>query len=91
MIDDVTPSTGPQLSGRVFDLQARVREHCLGRKSPEGLAAGLRGIGLDASVDTSAPGGVPLVRVVDGDLSLLFDPVDGALRILDVRRPISLD
>ena len=91
MIDDVTPRTGPQLSGKVFDLQARVREHCLGRKSPEGLAAGLRAIGLDADVDTSAPGGVPLVRVVDGDVSLLFDPVDGALRILDVRRPISLD
>ena len=91
MIDDVTPSVGPQLSGRVSDLQARVREHCLGRTTPEGLAAELRGTGILAEVDESAPGGAPLVRVDDGDLGLLFDPADGALRIVDVRRPISLD
>ena len=91
MIDDVTPSAGPQLSGRVSDIQARVREHCIGRTTPEALAAELRSGGLEAAVDPTAPGDGPLVRVDDGDIALLFDPADGALRIVDVRRPISLD
>jgi hypothetical protein len=86
MLDDAASSTGLRLSGRVSDLQARVREHCLGRTTPESLAAALRDTGLTAVVDTSAPGGVPLVRVDDGEIALLFDAADGALRIVDVRR-----
>lgn len=90
VLDDIahSPSTSfPRLTGRVSDLQSRVVEHTALRLSPEGLADALRSDGLDAVLDRTAPGGECLVRVRDGDLSLLFDPADGALRIVDVRRP----
>ena len=89
MPDDVaqTPARAfPQLTGRVSDVQARVREHTASRLTPEALAAALRSDGLESGIDDSAPGGRRLVRVDDGDVALLFDPADGALVIVDVRR-----
>ena len=89
MLDDVTqsPVAFPRLTGRVSDLQARVREHTATRLTPEGLAEALRSDGLEAALDASGPGGRVLVRVDDNDVSLLFDAADGALAIVDVRRP----
>jgi hypothetical protein len=88
MLDDVTRTTRafPALQGRVADLQAQVREHTARRLAPAELVLALREDGLDALVDGSAPGGRELVRVDDGDVHLLFDPSDGSLVIVDVRR-----
>ena len=88
MLDDVTRTTRafPALRGRVADLQAKVREHTTRRLTPDELARALREDGLDARVDGSVPGGRELVRVVDEDVDLLFDPADGSLVIVDVRR-----
>jgi hypothetical protein len=87
MPDGTTRSRTPQLAGRVSDLQARVREHTTAQASPEGLVAALRSDGLDADIDTTGPGGRPLVRIRDADIALLFDAADGSLAIVDVRRP----
>jgi hypothetical protein len=88
MLDDVTRTTRafPALRGRVADLQAKVCEHTARRLTPDELARALREDGLDARVDRSAPGGRDLVRVDDGDVDLLFEPADGSLAIVDVRR-----
>ena len=76
----------PRLTGRVSDLQARVLEHTAHRLTPDELAAALRRDGLDAHTDDSSPGDETLVRVLDDDVSLLFDAATGALAIVDVRR-----
>ncbi len=89
MLDHLGQSTRrpfPRLTGRVSDLQARVLEHTAHRLTPDELVAALRRDGLDAHVDSSAPGGETLVRVLDDDVSLLFDAATGALAIVDVRR-----
>jgi hypothetical protein len=88
MLDDVTRTTRafPPLRGRVADLQAKVREHTTRRLTPEELARALREDGVGARVDRSAPGGRELVRVEDGDVAMLFDPADGSLAVVDVRR-----
>jgi hypothetical protein len=75
------------LTGRVADLQALVREHAEGRPTPQALADSLRRAGLDARADDAEPGGRRLVRVADGDLTLFFEPADGGLSVIDVRRP----
>lgn len=76
----------PRLTGRVSDVQSRVLEHTAHRLTPDQLVAALRSDGLEAQTDTSAPGGETLVRVLDDDVSLLFDAATGALTIVDVRR-----
>ena len=89
MIDDQTShlSAYPQLSGRVGDVQSRVREHTAhGGSTPEELAAALRSAGLRADVVTDGPGGRPLVRVDEQDIALHFAAEDGALVVVDVRR-----
>ena len=79
----------PRLTGRVSDLQARVLEHTAHRLTPEQLVEALRSDGLDAQTDTSSPGAETLVRVLDDDVSLLFDAATGALAIVDVRRRVT--
>ena len=89
MIDDQASHlhTYPQLSGRVGDIQSRVREHTArGGSTPDDLAAALRSAGLTAVVDTTGPAGRPLVRVDDEDIALHFAAEDGALVVVDVRR-----
>ena len=89
MLDHLGHSTRrsfPRLTGRVSDLQARVLEHTAHRVTPAELVAALRSDGLDAELDTTAPGGETLVRVLDDDVSLMFDAATGALAIVDVRR-----
>lgn len=81
-----TTRTFPKLSRRVSDVQARVREHTTRSLEPEELVRALCDAGLEAALDSSSPDGRCLVRVQDGDMALLFDPTDGSLVIVDVRR-----